>query len=286
MAETSGSPLELSDAIDPDDYGIFVGTTAESTMTPDPSPHIVDKQSLGKEIERLVARANAGVKYAAAKLDLNTMSKEFIAAIKARDPSETCIFTGETANTVISWIFPPGLVHRVPSDIYGVGPNEPDYAAPLNAVSMRADLADHFLANNFGVDVDDNYRIRIFAEPAEDMPPLPDRLHLPSVANGAMDRCFKLHFRWCLGARTRGGDISEDYPSHAIRAFEETHCKGGDPDPETPLSDPVWNTVLGRAVLEDRLRSRLYGIDDEREDVSSFSDTSSEQGSDSCTEGA
>jgi hypothetical protein len=59
-----------------------------------------------------------------------------------------------------------------------------------------------------------------------------------------VDRFLRYHFKWSLQANILGGDIREDYPDDGedlmIKAMEE----GVD------LEDPVWQTVLGKQIVE------------------------------------
>ncbi|KAI0309890.1 hypothetical protein OF83DRAFT_935562 [Amylostereum chailletii] len=159
IAEHFGPPLELSDAVTPGDYGIFpglnlvrwergnwlttgIGPIVDFTRIPGPSPHIVNRRPLDIEHERLVTMARnfdlakdgskEDIDLLNAGLELNSMSADLIATVKEHNPLETCIFTGETAGTVISWIFPPALV-RLVSIFHLTGPSQPSMS--LGSVS-------------------------------------------------------------------------------------------------------------------------------------------------------
>jgi len=59
------------------------------------------------------------------------------------------------------------------------------------------------------------------------------------------DRYLRLHFQWCLSVSVCGGDPTEDFEEQEIGLFME---ELGLYDNTMDLSDPKWNTQLGREV--------------------------------------
>nr|VWO97731.1 Non-specific serine/threonine protein kinase (EC [Ganoderma boninense] len=103
-----------------------------------------------------------------------------------------------------------------------------------NLISMRKDLYELFIENAFGVDVDDNFKIRVF-DPSASNIGLPDRLEILDVDEHTK-YFLEGHFLWCLNARFHGARLSYAYDEGASEAYK--------------LKAEDWETHLGQAVLE------------------------------------
>nr|VWO99642.1 Non-canonical non-ribosomal peptide synthetase FUB8 (EC (Fusaric acid biosynthesis protein 8) [Ganoderma boninense] len=117
---------------------------------------------------------------------------------------------------------------------------------------MRKDLYELFIENAFGVDVDNDFKIRIF-DPSASNIGLPDRLEILDV-----DKHTKYflegHFLWCLNARFHGGSIEDDprFTRYEAEHFlaRLSYAYDEDASEAYQLKAEDWETELGQAVLE------------------------------------
>ncbi|TFY68457.1 hypothetical protein EVJ58_g1009 [Rhodofomes roseus] len=120
-----------------------------------------------------------------------------------------CAFTGPRIGNV-HWIFPPSLISTMttPAAERLFVLLEADFQESHNLLNMEDDIYQLWHQNAFSVDVDDDYRIRIFDKKAMNAG-LPSHLkHIP--AGGASDLYFHEHFRHTLTLHLCGGDMGEN----------------------------------------------------------------------------
>ncbi|GBE85915.1 hypothetical protein SCP_0804390 [Sparassis crispa] len=174
-------------------------------------------------------------------LEWGEMSGSFQQEVKVRD-SERCIVTGTPSNEaslVISWIYPPFLAS------FDMEEDITQYLSVTNALTMREDLAKGFEENEFGIDVDDNYRIVSFVPSAPSY--LLPHTHLdlshfsPNVRPN--EQYLRRHFIMCLVVNFLGGDISKQYEDIDPDEFWEER---GVFDEDYDFNEPEWHTELGR----------------------------------------
>lgn len=71
----------------------------------------------------------------------------------------------------------------------------------------------------------------------------------------AQDEFLWENFRYCLGVHFIGGDIREDYPDDVVVCEIEAMR-------DLPMTDPRWQTLLGREIFATRLEESWMRIDD------------------------
>ncbi|GBE85888.1 hypothetical protein SCP_0804120 [Sparassis crispa] len=174
-------------------------------------------------------------------LEWGEMSVSFQEEVKVRD-SERCIFTGTSSNQaslVIRWIYPPFLAS------FNMEEDMRQYLSVSNALTMREDLAKGFEENEFGVDVDDNYRIVSFVPSASSYLLPRTHLDLSHLSQNARpsDEYLRGHFIRCLVVNFLGGDISEIYEDVDPDEFWEER---GVFDEDYDFDEQEWHTELGR----------------------------------------
>ncbi|RDB26160.1 hypothetical protein Hypma_006205 [Hypsizygus marmoreus] len=169
-----------------------------------------------------------------------------------------CFITGsssETTGLAVFWIVPPLWNFDTARTCEPEG-DHTSHTVATNVGLMRKELIPAFHNNDFGIDVDDNYRIVIFRDFG---PAMASLLPLGSVAHyrqagglspGPADVFLREHFRKCLTVHLPRGDISDDYGVREIQAaFHEFGLSDRDEE-VLPFSDERWHTVLGKELLE------------------------------------
>ncbi|PBK88540.1 hypothetical protein ARMGADRAFT_1033906 [Armillaria gallica] len=144
-------------------------------------------------------------------------------AVRQRDHHQ-CFITGIMSpdDVGLVWVFPPYFFYLLFSYKTMEDPPPPSpefFKVASNAGFMHKCLIPLFLGNAFSIDVD--------------------------------------HFCVSLQANILGGDICEDYNHNDILSMmEELEVEGEDYSELLPLTDSRWQTVLGKAILEDVLLSK------------------------------
>ncbi|KAH9834623.1 uncharacterized protein C8Q71DRAFT_150810 [Rhodofomes roseus] len=140
-----------------------------------------------------------------------------------------------------------------------------------NLITVRTDIYQLWHKNAFSVDIDDGCRIRTLTEEATKVG-LPD--HLASVPNSSASEFFREHFRHTLCVKFLGGRITVDPMS--IRELFVDH--GLDEEGTIDDFDPshkVFQTPIGREVLEYEARKRLERVTMERDNPRAWRDEDS-----------
>ncbi|OJT06515.1 hypothetical protein TRAPUB_2592 [Trametes pubescens] len=151
-----------------------------------------------------------------------------------------CVFTGATDDSD-----PQGNRSLLP---FGYRPydseSDPKFTSDGNVLPMRDDVYELWLGNVFSVDVDDDYRIRIFDRAAADMG-LPDKL---VNSDKRWDIFFREHMRYTITVRFFGGELGiEQKKPEVLELMAETG----------EFSGEKWNTVLGQEIMLGKLAEGL-----------------------------
>ncbi|KAK0432444.1 hypothetical protein EV421DRAFT_2040692 [Armillaria borealis] len=184
-------------------------------------------------------------------------------AVRRRDQYR-CFVTGTASHndTDLVWMFPPCFARlcRFPPLRNDYHPIPQFFETASNAAFLHKDLIPFFHENAFSVDVDDDYRVLIFRDigPAEKL--LPSHLRV-SPNEGPEDWFLREHFRISLKVCILEGDIDEDYPSSVVlRIMDDlwVNSVGSDDTVElAPMTDPRWQTVIGKSIWENVLETRM-----------------------------
>ncbi|KAJ7124441.1 hypothetical protein C8R44DRAFT_783503 [Mycena epipterygia] len=161
----------------------------------------------------------------------------------ARD-NQRCRFTGLTTDSALCWIFPPIFKEQTKTSWFNL--LDKYFVSPPNVLTMHPDLAFHFHSNNFGVDVDDDYRIVVLRDIGNTMSLLPTHLPRHPAHDATADAFLRDHFKFSIATLLLRGDIGETYgPPHINQVMEEL---GFDPDDGDliPLSDEAGRRNSGR----------------------------------------
>ncbi|KAF9513930.1 hypothetical protein BS47DRAFT_905583 [Hydnum rufescens UP504] len=175
-----------------------------------------------------------------------------ITAVPASIPrSPFCNITGVTLSDEDKSVVPI-IQNRIEEKrlIIFVGPYEQlpaDLETPQNYLTMASSLQPHFDQYAFGIDVDDDYRIIQFSKPSPEFD-ISDAgtLKIPESQAMPYDNCLRLHFQLCIHmylASPPPGTQTFSIPE--LNSLQE--AVGDEPLPE--LTDPVWDSPLGREVL-------------------------------------
>ncbi|KIM47243.1 hypothetical protein M413DRAFT_23471 [Hebeloma cylindrosporum] len=185
---------------------------------------------------------------------ISTMSSSLEQFVTTRDRGR-CLITGSSSNVTeisVSWIFPPAWAQRVQlTDDQHYGQHSA-ISNPSNAMLVRKDLIAASHDNAFG-----RLSTVIFRDigPAQYL--LTGSTSQAYVRRrgtkvqlfGADDYFLREHFKHCLRFHMLHGDIHVDYPQGVIvQALTDLGLWERD-DEEAPLSDPRWNTELGKAIF-------------------------------------
>ncbi|GBE85509.1 hypothetical protein SCP_0800260 [Sparassis crispa] len=197
--------------------------------------------------------------------DRNNMTQSFIEEVQTRD-GYRCVLTGTSSTdaplTVCWMVFPSSLQLGG----YYEGPNsEPIrtdirlYHTTSNAWTLRADLAELFINNKWGIDVGENFRVVFFGlydDYSHLLPQVPSNLPL----TGPICERLNEHFTRCLSYNILGGDIYDKYDGFDVKDYlEDLGCFDGD---DLDPADPEWQTELGKEVWELRFRLRCEELQD------------------------
>ncbi|KAK0226788.1 hypothetical protein EDD85DRAFT_958549 [Armillaria nabsnona] len=184
-------------------------------------------------------------------------------AVRRRD-QHRCFVTGTPSHndTDLIWMFPPCFARlcRFPPIRDDYHPIPQFFETASNAAFLHKDLIPFFHGNAYSVDVDDDYRVLIFRDigPAEKL--LPSHLRV-SANEGPEDWFLREHFRISLKVCILEGDIDEDYPSSVVlRMMDDlgVNSVGSDDAVElAPMTDPRWQSVIGKSIWENVLERRM-----------------------------
>ncbi|PBK62092.1 hypothetical protein ARMSODRAFT_1089366 [Armillaria solidipes] len=184
-------------------------------------------------------------------------------AVRRRDQYQ-CFVTGTASHndTDLVWMFPPCFARlcRFPPLRDDYHPIPQFFETASNAAFLHKDLIPFFHDNAFSVDVDDDYRVLIFRDigPAEKL--LPSHLRV-SPNEEPEDWFLREHFRISLKVCILEGDIDEDYPPPVVlRMMDDlgVNSVGSDDTVElAPMTDPRWQTVIGKSIWENVLETRM-----------------------------
>ncbi|KAF9507984.1 hypothetical protein BS47DRAFT_1350895, partial [Hydnum rufescens UP504] len=125
---------------------------------------------------------------------------------------------------------------------------------------MASSLRPQFDQYAFGIDADDDYRIIQFSKPSPEFDiTKAGSLKIPESQAMPYDTCLRLHFQLCIhmylaspppGAQTFTlGDVERLQDDVGLYEADE-------PLPE--LTDPVWDSPLGREVLRSIMARGIY----------------------------
>ncbi|KAI1781668.1 hypothetical protein LXA43DRAFT_644714 [Ganoderma leucocontextum] len=251
---TSVPPMADSDVLVPGDYCVYYkdpGHKVKEYPThafrafPVPYPSIGDR-----------VRTESGA-VGDECVQMDTVPEDLLIKAKLRPQSQgTCALTGSCGpETITQWIVPPPQACNV--SIFQAWPadmnrDEPGFIHVANLISMRQDLYELFLENAFGVDVEDEFNIRIF-HPSAKAVGLPARLDI-SKADDHIQYFLGEHFRWCLNVHFHGGSIEDDALLGRERVKQFMNQLNFADDRGIPAASSVkgedWNTRLGEGILE------------------------------------
>ncbi|SJL10824.1 uncharacterized protein ARMOST_14218 [Armillaria ostoyae] len=178
-------------------------------------------------------------------------------AVRQRDHHQ-CFVTGIVSpdDVGLVWVFPPYFIYLLFS--YGDPfSSDPEFfKTASNAGFMHKRLMPFYLGNAFSIDVDDGHRVVVFRDMGSAQLLLPSHIFTRD-GQGPDDKFLREHFRVSLQVNLLGGDICEDYDHNDILSMmEELGVEGEDYVEPLPLTDPRWQTVLGKAIFEDVLLSK------------------------------
>ncbi|KAK0237294.1 hypothetical protein EDD85DRAFT_1008361 [Armillaria nabsnona] len=137
-------------------------------------------------------------------------------------------------------------------------PSGPEFFKTVsNAGFMHKRLMPFYLGNAFRIDVDDDHRVVVFRDMGSTQLLLPSHIFTRD-GQEPDDKFLREHFCVSLQVNLLGGDVCEDYNHNDILSMmEELGVEGEDYVQPLPLTDPRWQTVLGKAIFEDVLLSKI-----------------------------
>ncbi|KAK0457005.1 uncharacterized protein EV420DRAFT_1550776 [Desarmillaria tabescens] len=183
-------------------------------------------------------------------------------AVVQRD-HHRCFVTGIMSppdDVGLIWVFPPDFFYLL--FYYKTAEDQPPpcpefFKVASNAGFMYKRLIPFFIGNAFSIDVDDGHRIVVFRDMGSAQSLLPSHIVGRDGEGLPADKFLREHFRVSMQVNLLGGDICEDYNHNDILdMMEELGVEGEDYVEPPPLTDPRWQTVLGKAILEDVLLSK------------------------------
>ncbi|KZT40887.1 hypothetical protein SISSUDRAFT_1059931 [Sistotremastrum suecicum HHB10207 ss-3] len=142
-----------------------------------------------------------------------------------------------------------------------------------NGILINQNLVTAFQRYDFGIDVDDNYRIVRFT----DKEPIEVPSHVPEAQaqhfDSTSDEFFRRHFEWCLRVHITGGHVQDDFDRGEIyRTMRQLGLDGdgSDDDDPPPPDDPRWQTEIGQLCFQMYMESQLTDSVDFDEDDGMF----------------
>ncbi|KAH9834612.1 uncharacterized protein C8Q71DRAFT_859582 [Rhodofomes roseus] len=220
--------IESSDGLEPGYYGCY--------YLPDKKSQFKNRGSFFSSVEMVASMTELKEMFAKNTeqniaawtecLKRYFISDDLLAEASSGDANGKCVFTGYTHKNSqyrvkIDWIFPPGMARYRTH-----GPKVltlEEFQNAQNLMMVRSDIYDLWHSNAFSVDVDDDYRIRIFHESATSFG-LPASID-PGIYSAA-EPFFREHFRFSLCANWSGGDPSDEHlePPAAYDASDPYSC--------------------------------------------------------------
>ncbi|TFY52292.1 hypothetical protein EVJ58_g10101 [Rhodofomes roseus] len=125
--------------------------------------------------------------------------------------------------------------------------SEEDLKETSNLLPMRSDIHELWDSNSFSVDVDDEYRIRIFNQDAlkAELPP-----RLKTVPTDKyMNAYLRIHFRQTLIVGLLGGDISYDHSPREVKRMTKALLNPESGENHVPFDDDRWKTDIGKEIF-------------------------------------
>ncbi|KAH9834595.1 uncharacterized protein C8Q71DRAFT_769742 [Rhodofomes roseus] len=175
----------------------------------------ISMADLKKDLETEEPKTSAGT----GCLKRYIIPTDLLAEASSHDADGNCVFMGYKGKNSqypveLHWIFPPGMAR-----FRTHGPKmltTEEFQNAQNLMTVRSDICHLWHLNAFSVDVDDDYRIRVFDKRATNVG-LPARID--PVLNSAAERFFREHFRFTLSVNWGGGDAYDEFPlRHAPEA--------------------------------------------------------------------
>ncbi|KAH9916673.1 uncharacterized protein B0H18DRAFT_1037596 [Fomitopsis serialis] len=262
-------PLEtipISDVLGPGDYGCYY--MDRRSFIPYSLPFNASYSVVSLEKKKQMFIKMTPTPGSAESLELYNIPDTLRDQASARDEGK-CIFTQSESGSSpvdVHWIYPPAWsatcittlgVERSKLLLRAKGFQDVD-----NLATMRSDIYKLWHSNAFSVDVDGEYRVRIFDAAAIGCG-LPSRLEKIPAGTKSGD-FFREHFRHTLCVHFVGGDITADYSHRQVQAFLEEmgldEFDGEATIEDINLEDERWQTVIGQEILEDVMEKKLSGL--------------------------
>ncbi|KAF9515245.1 hypothetical protein BS47DRAFT_1361149 [Hydnum rufescens UP504] len=191
-----------------------------------------------------------------------------ITAVPASIPSSSfCNITGVPLSDENKSVVPI-IQNRIEEKrlIIFVGPYEElpaDLDTPQNYLTMASSLRPHFDQYAFGIDVDDDYRIIQFSKPTPEFDITnAGTLKMPESQAMPYSNCLRLHFQLCIHMYLASPPPgAQTFTTWELNCLQDEVGLYEEDEPLPELTDPVWDSPLGREVLRSIIaRGGVYSL--------------------------